>query len=746
MGELSIPALIPGTERPSLLPLSRYRPPQIADSIRQFLEASTHPGDLVLLAGDVEAQAVAETVKLGRKAVVLCRHPVQILRIQLALDPAPVSEVQAALTRLGDTLKSGQPLFKHIQDLNSTQCPKCGSPAIARWFAWDRETGHPYAKRVLCPRCHEEQEGTVSPEDIQNAGDFPVQTGLTYHIALGKLARAADPAIDRIIKLVQLYTPRSLRCLMDILNRISQVQVTPAARRALIALILEALDQGSALSPHEEPERRPRSLRPPSRFLERNIWLLLEDAATRYAREEEIRTLTALPATRAATSGSELLRATEAGYCIFQRSISAIDPKSFPTCQALVFTLGTPDAAYAALSTLWALWIWGQSVPKNLRYFLTRRRLDWDWYQRGVAFALRRLRQILTPGAPLLLTAPQSNTNAARAAMHGLLYAGLKLRVWISCPPIGHRLSCQSSTVSSPKAVPSIQETPTLAQVQRHAAAILKQRAEPITWRDLETLLIFDMRTTALPEVSPGNFPRLLSLEDGKLAWLSEEGPLRYRPLADRLEAKVLHLLSHQARWQTNDLVAEIYSAFHDILSPEPTLVRTCIEAYSRTDAEGWSVLREEDQPERRSAELRRLRNMIARLGERLGYVIMHHRGEIIWMRDGQRAYMFRVTETATLAPHLLVPPPPCDGRRCLVLPGGRASLVALKLRRDPRLQQQALRHRWTFVKFRHLRRMVEEIQEPEELDVYLGLDPLVEQPQTQLHLPLGGGNKLPWA
>lgn len=737
MGEPLTMALVPGMEHPPLSPLKRYRPPQIVDSVRQFLKTTTKTGDIVLLAGDVDALAVAETVRLERKAVTVCRHPLKTLWLQLALDPATVGELQAALTQLGDMPKSGRPLFKHIQDLNRTQCPKCGGPAVARWFAWDRDTGRPYAKRVLCARCGEEQEGVVSREDIRNAGKFPVQDGPTYHMALGKLARATDPMLDRIVRLVQLYTPRNLRSLMDILNRVSQIQAAPAARRAVIALVIDALDRGSVLSPCDDPERRPRSLRPPPRFLERNIWLLLEDALTHYAREKEARALTALPSTSAMSSVYNLAHHTEAGYCIFQRSISALDPNVFPSCQALVFTLGTPDAPYAALSALWAIWIWGQAVPKNLRYFLTRRRLDWDWYQRGVALALRRLRQVLSSDASILLMAPQSEADAARAAVYGLERAGLEIQYWISCPPIGYRLSCQPAALGASETAHAAQQPPNLPQVHQHAVAILKQRAEPTAWRDLKTMLIFDMRATALSDVSPESIPGISLIQDNKLVWL-ERKPPRFRPLADRVEARVLQLLHHRARWQASELLAAIYHTFPGVLSPEPSLVRACIEAYSRSDAEGWLTLRQEDQPEQRSAELRRLRRMIVGLGERLGYTVLRHRGEITWVKDKQRSYLFRVTETAALAPHLLAPPPPCDGRRCLVLPGGRAALVALKLRRDPRLQQQVVQHRWTFVKFRHLRRMVEEIREQEELEVYLGLDPVVEQAQAQLHLPLG--------
>jgi hypothetical protein len=74
-----------------------------------------------------------------------------------------------------------------------------------------------------------------------------------------------------------------------------------------------------------------------------------------------------------------------------------------------------------------------------------------------------------------------------------------------------------------------------------------------------------------------------------------------------------------------------------------------------------------------------------------------------------------------------------------LALPGGRAVLVSHKLRQDPRLRQQVTRYGWRFLKFRHLRHLVQEVT-AKQLDRYafqaaLGLDPIVEQEEAQLSL-----------
>jgi hypothetical protein len=74
--------------------------------------------------------------------------------------------------------------------------------------------------------------------------------------------------------------------------------------------------------------------------------------------------------------------------------------------------------------------------------------------------------------------------------------------------------------------------------------------------------------------------------------------------------------------------------------------------------------------------------------------------------------------------------------QRCLVLPGGRAQLIGLKLQRDPRLVRAVEAGGWQFIKFRHVRRLVvEEELDRHALKTVLGLDPIAEQEAAQIPL-----------
>ena len=148
MAEAGVLQLIPGTPVTSAFPLSRYRSHHLSGVVRAVAESSTEPGDLVLALGVVSGSPIVEAVTAGRRVIALNRNPIHLLWAQLDLNPVPLDRVQTALTQLGDLPKGGHPLITHINDLYATRCPECNARGTAEWFAWDRNAGKPYAKRV----------------------------------------------------------------------------------------------------------------------------------------------------------------------------------------------------------------------------------------------------------------------------------------------------------------------------------------------------------------------------------------------------------------------------------------------------------------------------------------------------------------------------------------------------------------------------------------------------------------------
>ena len=724
-------ALVPGTPNTPPLPLVRYQTSHLTGVYQAFVESVTQAGEVVLAIGASTGAPVAEAVRAGRRALALYRNPIELLRAQIGLATYAADGVQAALTQLGDLPKSGRPLMAHITSLYASRCPACNTVGIAQWFAWDRDAGRPYAKRVECRRCGAAQEGPVDNQDLAAAGTFPLRGGPAYHLALSRAASIEDGTPERIAELVQLYTLRSLAALMDILYRLPQLHLSPDLSRVIYALILETFDRCSSLTSATTPDERPRSLRLPQRFVEYNVWSTLEQALSAYGRTVSPSSLIlSEPLPSPATSLAALLATSVPGYVLLGQSVHDLAVENVGSrIGALLWEIHPPDATYWAQSVLWASWLWGDALPAGLRGFMRRRRLDWDWYRRSMVGALQTLRPLMREGAPLLVVVPAQNTSALRTVMVAVRDVGLTVDRFIACPPVGYRLLLHFGA-TSPDGRTSQQ-----SGVEGLATQALQARGEPTTHQTLQDLGIAISQDPDLPELTVGPAAPFRQITERHI-WLKTRGD-HGDPLADRVEAWLLTALTNQIRWNRLNLIAALYSVFAGVLSPEPEFVASCIDSYTQTGSEGDLVLRDEDDPSSRQAEVRLMSELVGSLGVRLGYVAaVEDNGDVLWQDSAQTQYLFRSTATAILGPHLLAPPL-STGQRCLIVPGGRAALIATKLRRDPRLGALAREQNWVFIKYRHVRHMAERIQGRDDIGVFLGLDPIVEQSSAQLSLPL---------
>ncbi|MGC9348289.1 MAG: hypothetical protein ACP5JG_09150 [Anaerolineae bacterium] len=736
MADARMLKLVPGTPLPPHTPFTRYRTPHIAGVARPFIESTTRHGDLVLHVNTTGGGYVTEILAADRRTLAINLNPIALLWSHLDLNPVPVQELEAALTRLGDTTKGGAPLISHLREVYASRCPLCKSLGVAAWFAWDREAGQPYAKRVRCKACNTSYEGPVDDQDLAAAGDFPVDSGPAYHLALSRAAPSSDALRPRVAGLVQLYTPRNLSVLMDILYRLPRIDAPLDTRRMLTGLVLDALDRGCSLSPESAPDERPRTLRTPQKFLERNIWMLLEDALDRYrANVETTPRSAARVGMGPAATFPQLLVSPEPNYLLLARSIQSLkEPELEGHVRSLIFQIEPPDAPFLALSALWSAWLWGEEAPAGLHSFLGRRRLDWEWYEHSMTVALRQVRRLLHPEASMLLITLSDQSDLIRTIVGAVDAAGLRLDRWIAAPPNGCRLVVsQREPKQAPRTRPGA--TPTAAYVET-CREILRRRGEPMRRQQLETWCTIDLGRSDVPELDPTTTMALTEIAQDYV-WLASATDVE-DPLADRVEQQIVKHLGEEDKWSVEDLIGEIYRTFTGALSPDPEFVGACIQAYARALPDGTLQLRAADEPANRRAQAQKIRSDIKQLGSELGYNVSRRlRGDIVWREDGRRVYAFRCTTNALLAPHLLKSPPPTDGRRCLILPDSHADLVALKLARDPRMRARADQDRWTFLKFGQAERMVREAKEPSDIEMHLGLGPGAEQETTQIPLPL---------
>jgi hypothetical protein len=107
---------------------------------------------------------------------------------------------------------------------------------------------------------------------------------------------------------------------------------------------------------------------------------------------------------------------------------------------------------------------------------------------------------------------------------------------------------------------------------------------------------------------------------------------------------------------------------------------------------------------EARKADVSRMQQCIATIGERLGYEVQ---GEdpLVWYDGGQNRqapFTFHILASAIVQKHLQEPHL-STGVKILLIPGSRANLLAYKTQRDPVLKA-ALDREFVVVKFRLIR------------------------------------------
>ena len=273
---------------------------------------------------------------------------------------------------------------------------------------------------------------------------------------------------------------------------------------------------------------------------------------------------------------------------------------------------------------------------------------------------------------------------------------------------------------------------------------------------------------------------RVVEIEPGRW-WLAdrEDREAAAVPLADRVEWAVFSLLSTAGPISETAFYERIASLFtgHDL--PDEGLVRACLDSY-RSLASTPDGLITGDDLLRRSQEHTELLATITDAGHRLGMRVWIGRREqtrrtregllvdrldereqraylggiaraaeelaevdAIWYIRGKVAFLFEVEWTAMLGEPLLRRHARIAADdsliRFLVIAPERAELVRYKLERSPLLRAALEESGWHIIKSDHLRAfLARDPLDLDDLEPYLGLDPLVERTGEQL--PLFGG------
>jgi hypothetical protein len=696
--------------------------------------------------------------------VVAANNPVGRFLLDMAAQPPSESDLQAALAELASARRGEERLEPYLRSLYLTHCAHCGQEIMAEAFLWERDALAPYARIYRCETCSDEGEHPATQADAARASQFTA-AGLHRARALERIAAPDDPDRAHAEEAISTYLPRAIYALATLINRLDGLLALPpppgieagARRRSLTALALHALDQGNILWSQPAGRARPKQLSVSPKFRENNLWLALERAASSLASVTPAVPLSLWPE----------LPPDSGGVVVFEgrlkELVEALVAPEFNAPIAFGGVLGAlprPNQAFWTLSALWAGWLWGREAIGPFKSVLRRRRYDWAWHATALEAAMRALAECIPAGTPMLTWIGETEAAFLTAALMagasaGFCYGGLALRDENDQAQIAW--GCEQL---SPAVKPAgISLGSGFNARARHAALEaakedLRQRNEAAHHITLYAAgLIQLIEKGLLPPAGTANPADLYSAvqEACEQAISSEQGFMRFGggerslegghwwhseiaqggpSLADRTEMAVVRTLQAMPGASFSEVDRAVCAALPGLLTPGQELVSLCLESYGEQEPveSGRWQLRQPDSPAERRNDLATMRTLLADLGTRLGYL---NQGEkpLVWIDEHEQvAYAFYVLASATFSELVFANPHPPEAS-LIVLPGARANLAVFKLRRDPRLRQ-AIDQGWRFIKFRHLRRLVESpVLNRQNLGEMLTLDPLTDAP-----------------
>ena len=747
---------VPGEPETGESILGSMRWPIAAGLAQAYVEAYTAPDDMVLVPY-CQGPAVVQAIRAaGRRPVAVHYDPAIMLLVQAALDPPPRQELDAAVARLGDSLKQGLPLRTYLSNLYATTCPACMRPGIADYFVWDKEQGVPVAKYVRCPACTWDGRAAVDAEDQARLADVPAQ-GMHYHYVMDRVAPQPQtgPLQPRLEFLLELYSPRNLYALAELTLKIESLFPEGRTRRSLLALLLDCLDRGSSLAPLPESTARRRGLSRPGRYLERNIWRCFEEAVGR------LEGLAGKPASDLVHEGDDFWQAPDSKAGFVGRGLVRDLRRRLPTRSVHLMLTSPPplDSATWSLSYLWGAWLFEADAVAPLRPLLRQRTPDAAWYSEVMTSSLATLTDLLRDTGRLVFAL----SDARPAVVEALVLAAGVAQMGVDALIQGGDDYRLTLVPSSAQPVP-VAEEPVELQIQSAAVAAatraIQARGEPVPWRTLHAAILLRLAELGflariasdkgkIPSpldfvaqqieaaLDDTTFVRLVDKDDGQVLWWLTRPSDLSPPLSDRVEAGAFQVLDDALALTGRDFETRLYALFPGVQTPEAALVKHCLESYGHQPTPGYWQLRDEDRGAARQAEGQSIIEHLCDLGRRLGYGSEPWRAfDVAWHRGSQVRAAFAVRWVAAVSEVLALDGKLDGAQPYLVIPGGRAALVSYKLAHNPLWQQTVDVSGWRFIKYRHVRQLVAQAEIDEyTLRTVTGLDPIVERESAQIPL-----------
>lgn len=700
---------IPGFKAADPGPLSRFLPPIEAGTISTWLShrapafdaAHGKSGNWLLDPFGFSPRLVLEAARAGYRILVTVNNPVTRFLLEIAANPPSESDFKAALADLAVSKKGDERLETHLQSLYLTRCEKCGHEIQADTFIWRKGEDAPFARTYQCTECGDSGERVAAPEDIERAKKIASTDALPRARALERVAALDDG--DRVYaeEAIQHYLPRPLYVLTTIINRLDSLNLTPERQRALTALILAACDAGNTLWGHPSERPRPKQLNIPNQFREHNIWMMLVHGLDLWAETAASVPCVAWP-NKVPESG---------GICVYEGRLKDLAhkvKKEIPIV-AVSGSVPRPNQAFWTLSALWAGWLWGRAAVEPYKIALRRRRYDWAWNATALNATFAHLFELLPLGTPFFGLLPEVEPAFLTSVLTAASAAGFDLKGYAlrtEHDPVqlvwerGEHLKREAGEADIEIVGKAMQdhlfergEPATYLHV--HAAALLALTESHALKQKDEEFDVALRRTHSLIETvlkKDDLFVHYSSGEGAETGLWGLRAAAHEDSLTDRVEVAAVNFLQKNPDSIYLEIEDNLYQRFPGLLTPSHGLIYAVLDSYAEKDGGNWR-LRAEDVASTRREGLKTISTLIEDVGKRLKYKIRKQENQIIWEENRIPVRVFYLLASALIGRIVAENPYPPQ-QTILVIPGGRAALLAYKEQRHPELAKRLQSYR----------------------------------------------------
>ena len=418
---------LPGSDFNNSFPLSRFLPPIPIGLGSAFLSRQDPGCEWVLDPFGIAPLLDVELAQSGVKVLVAVNNPISRLLLELASAPPKTGELQAALSELASARKGDERLETHLQSLYQTTCTKCRRSVQAEAYRWERDAQLPSGRIYHCP-CGEGGEFAVNEDDLTLYSRITATDTLHRSRALERVTTPGDPDRVHAEQALACYQPRAIYALVTTINKLDAIlpNLSRELKRALLGLLVVAFDETNSLWSHPPDRPRPKQLTVPARFLERNLWLSLEQAVHRWENLTPVNLLdwqasSTQPGSASAGNGQGGIYVYEGPARELAPALKVIHPG------AVITALPRPNQAYWTLSALWTGWFWGRSVAASFKSVLRRRRYDWNWHTDALQSAFKSIAPNLPLNTPFFAILAEPEPAFLTAAMVAASRAGFDL-------------------------------------------------------------------------------------------------------------------------------------------------------------------------------------------------------------------------------------------------------------------------------------------------------------------------------